>query len=86
MTSNIFGTQGGLTAAVYAQDEMVFTDKWIFTLGVRYDYFNIDKLGTDNNISPKVGLVFKPKKGAALRFSMGTGFRAPSMAEAFTST
>ena len=86
VSSNIFGDNEGVGVAVYMQDEMVFTDKWIFTLGARYDYFNIDELGTDNSISPKVGLVFKPKKGTALRFSMGTGFRAPSMGEAFTTT
>ena len=86
LSSNIFGSRKGFGAAAYFQDEMIFTDKWSFTLGLRYDFYDIDELGSDNSVNPKAGLVFKPKEGTALRFSTGTGFRAPSMGEAFTST
>ncbi|HGY57103.1 MAG TPA: TonB-dependent receptor [Caldithrix abyssi] len=86
LSSNIFGSRNGLGLAVYAQDELSFSDRWILTLGGRFDYYDIDALGSDNSVNPKLGLVFKPAEGAALRFSAGTGFRAPSMAEAFTST
>jgi iron complex outermembrane receptor protein len=86
LSSELFGSRKGIGAAAYFQDEMKFTDKWLFTLGLRYDYYDIDELGSDNRVNPKGGLVFKPRKGTALRLSMGTGFRAPSMGEAFTST
>lgn len=86
LTSDIFGSRRAIGAAAYIQDEMKFSKKWLFTLGLRYDYYDIDQLGSDNSYNPKGGLVFKPKEGTALRLSMGTGFRAPSMGEAFTST
>ncbi len=86
LSSQLFGKRNGIGGAAYIQDEMKFTDKWLFTLGLRYDFYDIDQLGTDNSLNPKGGLVFKPRKGTALRLSMGTGFRAPSMGEAFTST
>ena len=86
LASNIFGSRNGLGLAAYIQDEMKLSKYWILTLGGRFDYYNIDALGSDNSFNPKVGLVYKPVEGSALRLSAGTGFRAPSMAEAFTST
>ncbi|MBN2424554.1 MAG: TonB-dependent receptor [Calditrichaceae bacterium] len=84
--SNIFSSRKGLGAAVFIQDEFLWSEKWIATLGGRYDYYDIDIIGQNSSINPKIGLVFKPGGGSVLRFSAGTGFRAPSMAEAFAST
>ena len=86
LTSNIFGSRNGLGIAAYIQDEINFSKQWILTVGGRFDYYDIDALGSDNSFNPKLGLVYKPVEGSALRLSAGTGFRAPSMAEAFTST
>jgi outer membrane receptor protein involved in Fe transport len=53
---------------------------------MRLDYFDVDSIGSQYQINPKLGLIYKPWSGAALRGSIGRGFRAPSIAEAFTST
>jgi len=84
--SDLFGVREGYAYAVYIQDEIVLGPRWQTTLGVRFDYFKIDSLSSDNSINPKLGLIFKPQKDLALRASVGTGFRAPSISEAFTTT
>ncbi len=86
VTSNLFGSRVGVGAALFVQDETKWSDEWITTTGLRYDYSDIDAIGVDQRVNPKFGLVWKGLPGGAVRFSTGTGFRAPSMAEAFTST
>jgi iron complex outermembrane receptor protein len=86
VSSDIFGSREGYILAAYVQDELKLNEQWRFTFGIRFDYFNIDELRSDNSISPKAGVVYKPAPGSAYRASFGSGFRAPSMAEAFTST
>jgi iron complex outermembrane receptor protein len=84
--SDIFGDRSGVGTAAYLQGEVALSEKWRATLGLRYDYFDMDSIETDSRLNPKVGLVFKPLSGLAVRGAFGLGFRAPSMAEAFTST
>jgi len=86
VTSDLFGSHTGFGAASYVQNEISWSKKWMSTIGARLDYFDIDDLGSDYQLNPRIGLVFKPVIGTALRASAGSGFRAPSMAEAFTST
>ncbi|MCB0281817.1 MAG: TonB-dependent receptor [Calditrichaeota bacterium] len=86
VASNLFGTHEGINAAVFVQDEIKWSQQFSATLGLRYDYSDIDRLGQDQQLNPKLGLVWKYLTGGAIRLSAGTGFRAPSIAEAFTST
>jgi iron complex outermembrane receptor protein len=86
VSSNLFGSHSGFGVAAYIQDESNWSEKWMSTLGARLDYYDIDKLGTAYQLNPKIGLVYKPYEGTSIRASTGSGFRAPSMAEAFTST
>jgi outer membrane receptor for ferrienterochelin and colicins len=86
VSSNIFGTRQGIGTGLYIQDEIRWTKQWFTTFGARLDYFDIDKLGSEISVNPKIGVVFQPSSLTTFRSSFGTGFRAPSMAEAFTST
>jgi iron complex outermembrane receptor protein len=86
VASNIFGDQSGRSMALYIQDEIDWSDRFITTLGLRVDYFDVDSVGSDYQTNPKLALLYKLWSGAALRSSIGRGFRAPSIAEAFTST
>jgi len=86
ISSDIFGTRNGATFGLFVQDEIRWNDQWFTTFGVRGDYFDIDKLGSEFSVNPKIGIVFHPNYSTSFRTSFGTGFRAPSMAEAFTST
>jgi len=84
--SNLFGTHSGYTAAGYLQAELPVTDKLRGTLGARLDYFDIDSLESELQLNPKIGIVYALSPSSTFRTSAGRGFRAPSLAEIFTST
>jgi len=69
--------------SVYAEDELKLSPIWTFTFGTRYDYHNIPGISSDRQLSPRLGMVYKPAAGTSLRLSAGRGFRAPSIAEVF---
>jgi len=83
--SLIYGNQDTWDYAVYAENEFKFSPLWTLTLGTRYDYHRIVGISQDQQISPRMGLVYRPWEGTSLRFSAGHGFRAPSIAEVFAS-
>jgi outer membrane receptor protein involved in Fe transport len=56
------------------------------SFGARYDYSKLDSLKGFGDFSPKLGLNYNLTQNLILRSSVGVGFRAPSLAEAFTST
>jgi iron complex outermembrane receptor protein len=85
-SSNIFGNNEGYNAAFFAQDEINWQTNWTITPGIRLDYFNLDEVGSDYQINPKLGIVHKPLDKIAIRGSVGRGFRAPSIGEVFTNT
>lgn len=67
-------------AAVFIQDQIEFSPQWQTILGVRYDRFDVDfrnnRTGetieaTDNLVSPRVGLVYKPIEPLSLYASYG---------------
>ncbi len=84
--SAMFGNHEANTMAAYIQDEIRLYNWLTATLGCRYDYHHIDIGVEDNQINPKFGLNFKPTLLTTVRFSMGRGFRSPTMAEMFSQT
>jgi catecholate siderophore receptor len=67
-------------AAAYVQDQIEFSPRWQALIGLRYDRFAIDfdnhRNGstlrhTDNLLSPRLGLVFKPRDDMSLYASYG---------------
>ncbi len=84
--SNIFGDRSSNSFGLYSQMDYDFSKLWKGTIGLRYDYNKIDSIESNSAVSPKVGLNYKPLKNLILRAFAGTGFRAPTLAEAFTST
>ena len=54
------------------------------TVGFRYDYIKIDSLLGANAYTPKIGLNYSISENLIWRGSFGTGFRAPTPAEVFT--
>lgn len=84
--SDIFGNRSSKGGAAYFQDEISWNSQFKTTIGARFDYADVEELGTDSRLNPKFGMVLKPYMGTALRASLGMGFRAPSLAEAFTTT
>ncbi|MCC6551224.1 MAG: TonB-dependent receptor [Ignavibacteriaceae bacterium] len=84
--ANIFGDRTSFGTGTYLQAEYILTPELRLSGGIRYDYTKIDSLDAENAFSPKLGLNYKISPGLTVRLSAGTGFRAPSLAEAFTKT
>jgi len=84
--SNIWGSHTGSGMALYAQHEIKFIEELRLTLGARYDFQDLDSLSSNSQLNPKLGIVYTPQPGSAVRASFGRGFRSPTVAEAFIST
>jgi len=83
--SKTYGDENQNIYSAYFQTEYTGINKLIATIGTRFDYEDVKF--TDNNIeiSPKLGLNYNLSKNLNLRASIGRGFRAPSIAERFSS-
>jgi iron complex outermembrane receptor protein len=84
ISSSIFSSPHFLGEGAYIQAEYDGIEKLIAVIGLRYDYIKIDSLGAANAVTPKAGLNYKLTKDLILRTSLGTGFRAPTPSEVFT--
>jgi outer membrane receptor for ferrienterochelin and colicins len=84
--SSLFGNPDAFSIGAYAVGDITFNFPLIASLGLRYDYSKLDSLDGSGAVSPKLGLNYKISKELILRSSIGSGFRAPTTAEAFTST
>ena len=84
--SNLFGERSGGGIAAYLQDEIRLLEDLRLTLGARFDLQDVDSLEITSQLNPKAALVYMPIPGTSLRSSVGRGFRAPTVAEAFTET
>ena len=69
--------------SVYAQDEIELSDQWDVIIGARSDSFDIEVFNVpanekrsrkDEEISPRVGLVFKPEENTSLYGSFSESF------------
>lgn len=86
VSSNIFKNPSFFGGAAYTQAEYKGIDDLILTAGFRYDYIKMDSTSGKNAVTPRVGLNYKFTDDLILRASIGTGFRAPTPSEVFTST
>lgn len=84
--SSLFGNPDAFSIGAYSVADISFNFPLIASIGLRYDYSKLDTLNGSGAISPKLGLNYKLSKEFVIRSSIGTGFRAASIAEAFTST
>ncbi|MDM7925822.1 MAG: TonB-dependent receptor [bacterium] len=81
--SDIYGSPETLDLAVYGEDGLRFAERATLTAGLRYDFHRVRGVYSDGQLSPRLGLVFRPDAETSLRASFGRGFRAPSIAEVF---
>ncbi len=84
--SNIFNNQTSFGYGLYSQADYKFKIPLSLSVGARYDYSKLSSRIGVNAFSPKAGLNYKLSDKIVLRSSFGTGFRAPTLAEAFTTT
>ncbi len=86
VSSNIFSNTEFFGAGAYFQAEYKGIKNLIATIGFRNDYIKMDTISGKNAITPRIGFNYKFMDDLILRASVGTGFRAPTPAEVFTST
>ena len=84
--SNMFSNPNFFTAAFFSQLEYKGIKNLAATVGFRYDYIKIDSLLGANAYTPKIGLNYSISENLIWRGSFGTGFRAPTPAEVFTTS
>lgn len=84
--SNIFGNRNSESFGLFSQFEYNFKIPFKVTAGARYSYSKLDGFSAESSLSPKLGINYKISPIVVLRGSVGTGFRAPTLAEAYTST
>ncbi|MCX6169795.1 MAG: TonB-dependent receptor [Ignavibacteriales bacterium] len=84
ISSNIFKSPDFFGFGAYTQGVIKINPDLSLTLGLRFDYMKLDTLKSANAVAPKAGLNYKLTKDFILRTSLGTGFRAPTPSEVFT--
>jgi len=82
--SNIFTNPEFFGSGAYIQSEFKGVKDLIVTTGFRYDYIKLDTTAGKNAFTPRLGLNYKYSDYLIFRASLGTGFRAPTPAEVFT--
>nr|HQI50146.1 TonB-dependent receptor [bacterium] len=84
--SGLVGNHEQYVLSGYIQNERKLISALALTLGARYDLQKVDTGFKDENLSPKVGLVWHALPWMTLRGSSGSGFRAASMSERFSNS
>lgn len=86
VSSNIFGKRSSNSIGVYFQADYNPLENLNLSIGLRYDYSKLESLNSEQAVSPKFGITYELSESTFLRGLLAKGFRAPSLAEAFTST
>ncbi|MCS6934359.1 MAG: TonB-dependent receptor [Chitinophagales bacterium] len=79
----------GNNASIYAQVDGKFFDRLNVTLGLRWEYFNVDGRNSLKDLPYpllRLGINYQAAKATYVRGSFGQGFRYPSIAELFVTT
>ncbi len=85
VTSDMFGDHSQTELAWFAESQTVLADSVRLSLGARIDAIAVDAVGWEAVGSPRLAVTWQ-LPAVRLRASFGRGFRAPSLAERFTST
>jgi len=86
ISSNIFGDKNMTGFGIFSQADYKPYEKANVSLGLRYDFNKPESLENTQSFSPKLGITYKYSESTFFRGLIARGFRAPTLAEAFTST
>lgn len=64
---------------IYVQDQIRFNANWLALVGVRYDDFEdsvegVDQIVSDNQVTPRIGLIYQPNTSTSLFANVTRGF------------
>ncbi len=86
VSSNIFSNPSGTGLALFGQDEIHLSKKFLLTAGLRIDYQKVEDVLSELNFNPKLAGLFRISENLILRSSVGRGYRAPTPSELFSTT
>lgn len=86
VNSDLFSNPSSYSFGPYIQADYNFSFPLLISAGIRFDFSKLDTLKSTSSVSPKIGLNYRLSEKMILRASAGKGFRAPTLAEAFTRT
>ncbi|MEJ2601674.1 MAG: TonB-dependent receptor [Gammaproteobacteria bacterium] len=72
---------GGAQFSVYAEHRWEITDRLVADLGLRWDQQTYTTAADDEQVSPRVSLLFRPRSGQELRLSWGRYYQAQELNE-----
>ena len=82
--SKFYGLHRGNAVSPYVQDIWKLSNIWQLHAGLRYDTYFLVGDSAEAQLSPKLGASYNFLPGSILHFSIGRGFRSPSIAERYT--
>jgi outer membrane cobalamin receptor len=87
VTSTMFGDRETWQIGAFAERRVKIAGSTSISAGARYDTHHLsDERPEQGQLSPRAALVVRTGTASALNVSVGSGFRAPTIAEMFTST
>ncbi len=81
--NTLYGKHKAFNVAGYLQDEIRIHQKFITTIGVRYDYNRILGGYSEGNFSPKISMVYSVNDHWSVRTLLAQAYRNPSVAERY---
>ncbi len=82
-STKYFGDHQGYTIGLYSQLEYKIRSNLRLTPGLRYDRYKLIGGLSQDLLSPRFGINYKPFESTVLRSSAGSGFRAATIAERY---
>jgi len=82
----LYGDHYSTNAAIFSQINSKIGDKFTWTAGLRWEINRLDNESASSPIVFRAGMNYRAAKTTFFRFSLGQGYRYPSVAEKFTGT
>lgn len=83
VSSTVLSDQTAIGLAGFLQLEWKALEQLTVLPGIRFDAFKANNVESEQQLSPKLGVNYRPTEEVALRGSFGTGFRVPTLTERF---
>ncbi len=86
INGRLYGDHYSNNAAIFTQLNSKIGDKFTWTAGLRWEINRLDNESASSPIVFRAGMNYRAAKATFLRFSLGQGYRYPSVAEKYTGT
>lgn len=84
--AELYGDHNSSNMALYSQLDKKFFNRLSASLGLRWEYYSLDRTDTESKPVLRAGLNYQAASYTYIRSSFGQGYRFPSIAEKYTAT